>query len=383
MNARTGAPKLSASCTYYHVPGDKLEVTGVVVGDEIEGNSIWYRDSGQNYFWSGGFDEKEFVIDSAAFKQMDFNGQISAGLSIIKLMLSVFQENIADFRGASVSLKRKSNTRLNYHCIALYVKKKSDSFAYQIPPYVDMLGLRVETDVIVSGLPTPSFIGQLINREGLTDLGSAGFIYRTTVADYLLTNFHVVCPDYLTTAVPDISIPKNVQLPADTNVCMSGDIVGQLTCANLNNSADLAIIELSDQGGFDNTLPNAVVLPIGSPSNSNDIVSEIIIDKNNYIDKFVYMYGARSQTTSSGRITGWGPVPIRYFNDGSTLNMQGIIITERISIKGDSGSIVYDGANKIVGILIGDNNETNGADGTASYIIPYSVVFQTLNNYSL
>ncbi len=55
LNVRVGSPSLNAPCYQYLAPGSELEIDGKLYhGDPFYGNTIWYKDRGGNYYWSGG-----------------------------------------------------------------------------------------------------------------------------------------------------------------------------------------------------------------------------------------------------------------------------------------------------------------------------------------
>lgn len=58
INARIGNASTNAPCQFYKSPGDTIEAENVIVGTEIEGNSIWYQNKTDGcFYWSGGIED--------------------------------------------------------------------------------------------------------------------------------------------------------------------------------------------------------------------------------------------------------------------------------------------------------------------------------------
>ena len=53
VNVRQGAPKKSAPLVRKLAPGTPVSVTGIVVGEAVEGNARWYRMEEDSFIWSG------------------------------------------------------------------------------------------------------------------------------------------------------------------------------------------------------------------------------------------------------------------------------------------------------------------------------------------
>lgn len=55
LNARIGEATTNAACQLYKSPGDTIDVEDVLVGTEIDGNNIWYKNKEDGcFYWSGG-----------------------------------------------------------------------------------------------------------------------------------------------------------------------------------------------------------------------------------------------------------------------------------------------------------------------------------------
>ncbi len=65
LNVRVGAPSVNAPNYQYLAPGSVLEVDGTLYnGDDYDGNTLWYKDLLDNYYWSGGiFNERGVEVD--------------------------------------------------------------------------------------------------------------------------------------------------------------------------------------------------------------------------------------------------------------------------------------------------------------------------------
>ena len=73
LNARVQQPFTHSVCQFYKNPGDTIEIDDVLIGTEIDGNSIWYhcKDDGC-FYWSGGIAEQDFVLQGKIINRADF-----------------------------------------------------------------------------------------------------------------------------------------------------------------------------------------------------------------------------------------------------------------------------------------------------------------------
>jgi subtilisin family serine protease len=59
LNVRVGKPSVNAPCYQYLAPGSELVVDGEYYpGDIYEGIGTWMKDEADNYYWSGGIDDR-------------------------------------------------------------------------------------------------------------------------------------------------------------------------------------------------------------------------------------------------------------------------------------------------------------------------------------
>lgn len=61
VNARIGSPSTSANNPVFLRPGDKVNIVCKVIGEVIEGNDEWLLADSDQFFWSGGFEQTEFI----------------------------------------------------------------------------------------------------------------------------------------------------------------------------------------------------------------------------------------------------------------------------------------------------------------------------------
>jgi subtilisin family serine protease len=60
LNIRVGAPRLHAPTYQYLAPGSEIEVDGEIYkGDFYKDVDTWFKDSGNNYYWQGGVEQKK------------------------------------------------------------------------------------------------------------------------------------------------------------------------------------------------------------------------------------------------------------------------------------------------------------------------------------
>lgn len=53
VNVRQGRPSTNVTVLRKPAPGEQLAVVGIAAGEEVQGNSLWFKLSDQHYVWSG------------------------------------------------------------------------------------------------------------------------------------------------------------------------------------------------------------------------------------------------------------------------------------------------------------------------------------------
>lgn len=381
LNVRRGSASINAPNPLYYSPGENVDVSEVVIGDTIEGNSIWYKGENDLYYWSGGFSELEFVIDPERYKRLNDNEQISVVTTVMNKYLPFLKEKVIGFSGVSVAYKKsKSAGEEAFHGLTVHVEKKSSDADFQIPKFLTYYGLEIPTDVIVCKKATPCFIGNAVYRKDVnvkpSDYGTAGLIVKGTQHDYLLTNFHVVYHDLIKkpqSIVPRTFVFKNNSFPIHVSRSLAHEenVIGDVIAAQLDNLLDIAIVKLNEKGRYRNIFPDGTSLGL--------LEKSTLLTNGSYKNSFIQKWGATSRNSPKGKIKSLNTViNIYYFGiDKAPLLLSGVIQTTKISDKGDSGSLVYDDNMKLIGILFADDEKDNddGSEGN-SYVLPIDRVFQ-------
>ncbi|MBO0321831.1 S8 family serine peptidase [Muricauda sp. CAU 1633] len=64
LNVRVGQPNVNAPNYQYLAPGSIIEVEDEIYkGQKHDGNAFWFKDAANNYYWSGGVQDKNSLID--------------------------------------------------------------------------------------------------------------------------------------------------------------------------------------------------------------------------------------------------------------------------------------------------------------------------------
>jgi hypothetical protein len=370
LYARVGKPSASSPKPYYHKPGDKVKIEAAVIGDEMEGISIWYKQADADvYLWSGGFAEVEFVLDAAPFNERSLTDQFYLISDAKSYYYPILEKKVAAFSGLSVAQKQTGPSLSGSYALTVQVTEKSSTASYQIPPVLPFRGCAIPTDVVQASPTTPSLAGEKINRMQLAEWGTGGLIVKKdgNAADFLVTNCHVLCHDLLAQG-REIKIEGDV-LPEyakniNRNVMQGDKKIGVLSDAYFNNYLDIALVELSQTST--NVFPNN--RKVMGPCGKDELLKKDPLHK--YVT--VWIYGAASKESSSNIISLNSDQPL-YFseNGGAKITLYNLIQIKRLSKKGDSGSAVVTSDDLVIGILVADDNEY-------SYVIPISRILANL-----
>jgi hypothetical protein len=285
--------------------------------------------------------------------------------------------------GVGVGTKYVGGKPTGQVAIQVFVKEKKKNVpaAEMVPAQVN----GVPTDVIErTFFPQPA-MKRVLDVELQSDTGTynpvkggisigpcrtvGGFVFAGTlglpVRDHatgnplLLSNFHVMCVDSTFSIGDQMTQPSRI----DTGSCPSG-VVGTLLRAQLTASVDAAVCTLSGRGS------SCEIVDIGAVAGTNTAALNMAVRK-------------RGRTTglTSGSVDSISLSVSIDYGDGigvKTLTNQIGIQPDKtknplFSDHGDSGSVVVDGSNKVIGLLFA------GSSDGSSVANPIAAVLAALN----
>lgn len=378
LYARKGSASTEAPHPFYLKPGDTKEITKVVLGTTIDGNSVWYyAPSDDCYYWSGGFAEVDFQIPET-------DKMVNAGEwhKILQECLAYYwtswKKNIRGFTGASIGYRiQDGKEKQDNITIIIQVSEKQDWQTNNeglAPEFVNYRGILVDTDVIEAGKAEFQKIkpGDSLSRKNEQgEWGTVGIkVYRNEkerTVYYLLTNFHVAGFDLLQKGIyvydykVDGPLPnREIVSPAADRSTNQTDTIGAFSEGRLSSLLDIALVRLNDGDKMVNQFGDALI------SNIIDITTDPI----KYLNRTVTLYGAKSGVKKS-LVKSVSSQQFFRYTGAAEMEMTNLIQVEKYSAGGDSGSaVLLDDA--IIGIHV-------GADNKFSYAIPIKRVLQHFN----
>ncbi len=368
LNARIGEASTNATCKFYHIPGETIEIDDVLVGTDIDGNSVWYhcKDDGC-YYWSGGIVEVDFWFQNKTILTINENAQIAWVKNLQNDKEWELRKKIEGYIGCAIGFK--NDDPLQGISLVIYVDRKRNNTNYQLPSIIYYKGVQIPTDIkeiikaehqyVIGGIikdmlldnDSPLQMGGTICPSNLIASGTRGLKLKKGNDFYLLTCFHVLLHDI-----------KQQGFYIDN---------GDERYANYpnpkKNHQNIKIRKIKIKEGFYNSFYDYATAIL---ENSDDVVNSFNAQrfKGFYDDsdigilkgKNVTMVGS-SSLMQRGLVQDMNAV---IFIENNTFGFNNIIVSEKISTKGDSGAAVVDDDNKLVGIIIGGN------DVNKSFILP-------------
>ncbi len=292
--------------------------------------------------------------------------------------------------------KEDKNTEIK--CIIFFVKEKitgKDELSKidVIPDPIEYKGFMIPTDVQPQpdkgkghfSIPAldPSELynrrpGSGISRRDSKEFGSIGLIvYRGSKEEtreyFILSCFHVLCNQEMRNNLRDVSEENCLGSPEVVCPCLYDDennvstnVVAKISEGVITPYVDAAIAKLNRR--------DSILDDLDKPTEVYEVVAGDI-DK-----REVHMRG-RVSPAGKGKIKCIGsdpPLEYKFFSkDGRSVvktmteNMMGLIQTEKISEKGDSGAPVFTKDGKVIGIIVGGSRDF-------SYIIPIKSILNRL-----
>lgn len=360
LNARVGKPSTSAPCPMYQEPGKILEIDQIVMGDTLDGNSIWYHCKQDSYYyWSGGIEEFDFSMENIELG--DDQSKILLG-EAIKYYWDIWRKTIPGFTGVYPGEKNQLVFQIRPEHI-------EDN---KVPGKIKYRGLIAETETMQADYAKFELIcpGNSVSRiTEIVECGTVGLKVirkeKDDTFDYLLTNYHVAAFDLVLNRQfsyrfpPDIT-NRQIMVPAQKFASPGQKFIGALYEGRLSPFFDVALIKLND-GGFASNKVDAFII--------TDFI-DVIKNPSLHIGKNATLYGGVSGERI-GKIKSVHSSQIFVYAGNNQIELVELIQIEKFSQGGDSGSpVVLD--KKIIGIHV-------GADDQFSYSIPIKRILDFFN----
>ncbi|MGG9962061.1 hypothetical protein [Ferruginibacter sp. SUN106] len=386
LNARAEQASTNAACFFYKSPGDTIEIDDVLIGTEIDGNSIWYhcKDDGC-FYWSGGIEEQEFEIPGKATAS---NKDLIAIINTIKNDRSFYlSKRVIGYKGIGVGLKNDSGSLPL--CLVIFVIEKINlnqlDASNSVPTSISYKGFQIMTDVKPVKEPaTHNFIQHQNHEELKPDINfnpiaigasisnntpnkpSSGYGTRTmrvkkNSKDYLLSCFHVLLYNRIFSAgdfTYNGSIDEQAVFPSPikNTAFPRNRFTHPVVEGELNGFYDYGLVELQSPFEIANNFDGTAI---------TEFVKRAEVDE--YIDTQVTIIGATSYK-QTGKITSI-KAEIEVECRGFQRKYFDVLVSEKISMGGDSGAPVITTDNKLLGYVIAGNERD------VSFILPFYYLF--------
>ncbi len=308
----------------------------------------------------------------------------------IQANADMLKERYPEIQGISARKKIRNGLMSDYYCVHFDVIEKYHKISDEkrIPHFIEYTDMnnkfKIETDISGSGenklafIPAkfhgdgeePKQLGLSCSREGVNEMGTIGLkVYKKGKA-YLLSCYHVLCaPEmnaYWSEFHPAIATQSVEVFSPGVRDGKNPKAIAEVMEGTLNNFTDAAIAKLKDEDMVQPTLYGGNVKPNGITVLDSDH------SENNYK---VYLYG-RTSGKSIGTIKDSHQNTV-FFKEYPKDTLKGnkfyhLIVASKMSQEGDSGAVVVDDQNRIIGILLGSNSKY-------SYIQPINTIINQLN----
>jgi hypothetical protein len=367
LNARSGSPSVNAPTYAYKSPGDTISVDQVVAGDLVSGGTVWYHNADDNcYYWSGGIDTVEFVIDNSAIADLGDDAVMQILTEARNYFWNKFSSGLA-----GIGIYNNDGYILSFQfeqgCLPDNPPEGTVSFkGFSIPVSVKDAVIGAFTQPY-PGTDTPRRISGSISAETQFLIGTCGIKVKSTIKGnntaYILTNYHVAASRPLILKQYAYPYPNSDDIPcvmpAWSYAATAANEIGTLSQGLFNEWHDIAIVQLNSTNSVVNNTFNEVTV----------LESLDIFNKTSYQGKAVTMYGSMSRDQTSTIKSVSAAQNFRY--NGITFKKSDLIQTGQMSQPGDSGApVLLDG--KLIGIILGDDTES-------TYILPIQRILNYFN----
>jgi len=371
LNQRIGEASTSSLCVDFKVPGDTLDVNAIVIGEEVQGNAIWYRNKTDNcFYWSEGVDDHTFLLET---------GDIFAGLNDDQ-KTQFLRSYIYYFRARATPSSNVANMAIgrNGTAIILLIEMRpafTDAeieltngqliFRGAIIPFKVSAAVSFKANIFID-TGTPFVMGGSMDNQETKATGTRGILVMRGSQGYLLTCFHVACYNLMKQKLTEFDgTTFNVVMPSALAVgSQVGPVTSRVVEGELGPYFDYAGC-LVDPGQVENLVPGVGFI--------NDAYTRADYNKLG-TGTILQTFGCISGHKSGAIIQiNYGKKDISYDFVG-TIGILETIETEQISVPGDSGAPVFDTQMKLVGLIIANNEQTH-----RSLVMPIHQLFFNKN----
>ena len=335
LNIRIGSASASAPNPGYLSPGDNIDLDTVLIGEELDGNAIWYRSKTGYYYWSGGVTEVEFEVPGLA--ETDEILQAVA-TDILHNYGNDYRNKIPGYLGCGAG--KSQDPAVQEPVIAIFTDR-NQAAATSAPDRVLHKGYAIKAEIVPIQPPKlqngPFFPGSMVA------IGTAGVKGFYKGEECLLSCYHV-----LVDAEPPPGVHVVTPDKQPTATLRSGNLSAtvQVLAGKFSESVDYALARLPNDVLYRNQFR-------GHPVNGFCTKDDLAL----LWKARVFSCGAYTQGSAPVTHT------LRDIQIGS-YSFVNVLQTEKLSTDGDSGAAVFTADNKLVGFVFG------GDDETLSYIIP-------------
>jgi len=281
-----------------------------------------------------------------------------------RLLKEKYKEEII---GIGLGKKETKGVKQLVDCIVFIVKAK-DEYKEEIPDHFtythsDGKQYKIPTDIREEGTVSSSVSdriqpGNLIKRA--KSKGTVGLIVKKRVngkeVHCILSCYHVLCGPEM----KEGNYVFNENTKHDKTVLLNDQPIGQVHKGHINKSIDgaLAVIETDFNPKADHiySAPRIGIKKI----------------KKEDADKSIRLYMAGGVSINSFGDVDSHRMDVKLEHNGDVFELEDIIVTSRMSTKGDSGAVVFDKKGMVVGLLVADGK-------TRSYVQPISRLINELN----
>lgn len=336
LNIRIGSPSTSASCPGFLKPGDNIDLDTILPGNELDGNAIWYKSKKGYYYWSGGVTEVDFewpgIVLTSELRYAIVN-------DILHNYCSKYRKDIPGYIGCGAGTDENGNP-----VIKILVDKRKGEVA--VSPFIVHKGVRLQT--LLELVPTPVLHGFRPGDDVIGELkkGSAAVAVKFDGHSqrFLLGSYHVMASRQLKHNKTIVDDKDNLSVTLKNN--SGGSIVLKVFEGEFSALYDYAIAVIPDDINWHNKYEH---ISISGAYTELDVRAAV--------GEFVKSLGAITQSRAQV-LDGLYEVTLEGYS------FKQVVRTQRLSVPGDSGAVVIGNDKRVIGIILGGDEDGN------SYLIP-------------